>query len=170
MPDWRQIVEEHSARPWKTACRLLGNHSDASDCLQDAFMTAFQISRRMRVHDWGGLLQRLVARRAIDRLRQRYRSKERPTEFMADCPANGMSPDQCFLEEELAEHVRGALARLPEQQAAVFTLRYICGLEYSAIAQELQIETSHVGVLLHRARVELRIQLGAYLDRRPAHE
>ena len=61
---------------------------------------------------------------------------------------------------ELSERLRGALAKLPEQEAEVFCLRCLSELSYRDIAQQLKLKTSAVGVLLHRARRRLREMLG----------
>jgi DNA-directed RNA polymerase specialized sigma24 family protein len=56
-----------------TAWRLLGHAADTEDAVQEAFLEAFRLHGRQQVCNWGGLLQHLATRRAIDRLRRRHR-------------------------------------------------------------------------------------------------
>ncbi len=38
MDDWSEIVRLHGPMVWATACRLVGDHADAADCFQEAFV------------------------------------------------------------------------------------------------------------------------------------
>lgn len=49
-----------------------------------------------------------------------------------------------------------AVARLPEQEAQAFCLRYLSGMSYRLIANQLGVSTGAAGVALHRARTKLR--------------
>ena len=77
MTDWQSIVERHKDLVWWTAFRLVGNHADAADCTQEAFLTALKLSRRQRVRNWPALLGRLTTCRALDLLRRRCRHQQR---------------------------------------------------------------------------------------------
>ena len=57
------------------------------------------------------------------------------------------------------------LAKLPERQAAAFWMRSIEEMSYSAIAEQMDIGANEVGVLVHRARVRLRILLARWNPR-----
>ena len=58
--------------------------------------------------------------------------------------------------QELNAQLRWALTQLPQDQAQVFTLRFMEDLSYREIARQMGIKTSTVGVLLHRARARLK--------------
>ena len=60
---------------------------------------------------------------------------------------------------ELAERLREALTRIPENHARVFVLHALEGLDYAEIASHLNASVDAVGVWLHRARNRLRILL-----------
>src|ERR1700728_1553610 len=72
MPDWQEILSREGDAVWQTAYRYLGNRADADECFQEAFLAAFEFSRRQEVMNWRALLKRLVAARAVDRLRRRH--------------------------------------------------------------------------------------------------
>ncbi len=162
MTDWERIVGRHGPAVWQTAYRLLGNRDEAADCYGQTFLAALELSRRQKVRNYGGLLRCLCTCRAMDRLRQRLRQARRE-ERLADW-SNLASANPGPVEEaqaaELSERLRGALAKLPAQEAEVFCLRCLSELSYRDIAQQLGLKTSAVGVLLHRARGRLREALG----------
>ncbi len=157
MPDWPGIIERDGAAVWRTAYRLLGNRADADECFQEAFLAALEVSRREPVRDWGALLRRLAASRAIDRLRRRYRHGNSPPVADWDAlPGPSPLPSQGIEDAELTESLRAALASLPPKQAEAFCLHHLEEWSYREIAGHLAISVDAVGVLLHRARKRLR--------------
>ena len=165
--DWQVIVKKHGKIVWRTAYRLLSNHTDAADCFQETFVSALELCRRQRVRNFAALLARLATTRAIDRLRQRSRQALANADS-ADQPAlasGNAGPAQQLQQQELAERLRKALGTLPPQEAEVFCLRHLNEMSYRQIAKQLGITTNATGVLLHRARATLREYL---LRRDPA--
>ncbi len=158
MTDWPAIVGRHKSAVWQTAYRLLGNRADASDCFQETFLSALDLSGRQRVRNWSALLMRVCTCRAMDELRRRHRRADRRddvADFSAVASPNP-GPGERVLAAELSERLRLALAALPGRQAEVFCMRCLNDLSYRQIASQLGIKTSAVGVLLHRARWRLR--------------
>ena len=165
MTDWESIVEEYRPLVWQAAYRVLGNEADAADCFQEAFISALEVARREQVRNWAALLRRLATTRALDRLRQRRRRAAHFDVMPEEMPLEGDDPEPFEMVEatELSERLRTALAHLPEQQGQVFCLRFLENQSYREIARQLEIKSSAVGVLLHRARSRLRELLSTVL-------
>ena len=164
MTEWSEIVRQHGDGVWKTVYRLLGNHADASDCFQETFVAAMEVGRRESVRSWPALLKRIATMRALDRLRQRGRESVRWVAQASDSElaSRYSSPEQ---QTELAESIElltRAVANLPEKQSHVVCLYYLEGFTYEQISSHLEITVSHVGVLLHRAKAELRNMLAEH--------
>jgi RNA polymerase sigma-70 factor (ECF subfamily) len=160
--DWQTVVEGYGPLVWQTAYRLLGNPADVADCFQETFLTALEVSRRQHVRNLPGLLIRLATTRAIDRLRQRIRrDRHESGAYDSDRSAEGADPLEQIETQDLAEHLREAIGRLPSQEANVFCLRYLNDMSYVQIARELKIRVNAVGVSLHRAKARLRELLTA---------
>ncbi len=161
MTDWSEIVQQHGPIVWQTVYRLLSNEADAADCFQNAFMAALKVSRTQAVRNWPGLLKRLATTSALARLRQRHRESGRmttlPQEPLADDKA--LDPVRRVEAKDLAERLRLALASLDERDAEVLVPAYMEGLSYRQIAEQLGVTVNHVGVLLNRARSNLRSRL-----------
>ncbi len=156
--EWQKIINEHGPAVWQSAYRLLGNYADASDCFQETFVCAVRICRRQPVRNFSALLSRLVAARGIDLLRMRFRNQKNTCDLVkiSLSPAANDEPSQYLQNQELAENLRKALAKLPRQEAAVFCLRYLDDMTYQQIADELGIKINATGVLLNRAKTRLR--------------
>jgi len=153
MANWDQIVRDHGPAIFRLARRILGPGPDAEDVVQEVFLEVFQFRQKQEVGNWHGLLRRVATHRAIDRLRRR-RGNE-PLEGLEISDAAD-APLETAVAGELAERLRRAITRLPDGQAAVFSLRYFDGRSYDEIAETLGMEPSAVGTALHKARGKLR--------------
>jgi RNA polymerase sigma-70 factor (ECF subfamily) len=141
---------------YDTAWRILGNVNDTQDAVQEAFLDAVRMGNA-RVENWGGLLRRLVARRAIDLLRTRRARLDLKVDAPAPAQAN---PLAIAVGCELAERLREAIGQLPDREGEVFVLRYFADLSNSEIAAFLNLSAGAVGVALHKARTRLAESLG----------
>lgn len=164
MTDWPRILAEHGPAVWRTVVRLLDHNADAEDCYQEIFFAAWRFAEQQHVVDWAAFLASLATRRAMDRLRQRYRERARVTSIDGVPEPSSVvdSPIGHAGAAELMERTRRAMTRLPDKQAEVFWLSFIEGLSHGEIGGHMGIPPGEVRVLLHRARKHLR---GA-LDRR----
>lgn len=148
---------------WRTAYRLLNHHEDAWDCYQETFFEAVKLSALEPVANWPALLKAVASRRAIDRLRRRLAEQNRNAgdAFLPLIASGEIDPSRGMQDDELRTWLREALGRLPAPQAQAFWLRNMEGLSYQGIAEQMAIQPSAVGVLLHRAKKRLRQMLGA---------
>ena len=168
MKDWQTIVDKFGPQVWATAYRLLGNHADASDCFQETFLSALEVSKREKIRNFPALLTRICTTRAIDRLRQRIRDHQRniPNTDMESIADVDRNPAAHIRVEELSAKLQEAIAQLPEQEAQVFCLRHFNEMSYKQISEQLGIKLSKTGVLLHRARKRLRDLLDPQSERK----
>jgi RNA polymerase sigma-70 factor (ECF subfamily) len=159
--DWNAVVADHGGVVWQTAWRLLGHESDAADCFQNTFLAAVKAAQRTPVDHWPAFLKKLATARAIDLLRARMRDADRRVSnaTLAGFADRSPSPHQVATERELGDRLRAAIVSLPHLQAQVFCLVIIEGLSHAEVAGQLQITANHVGVLVHRARVAIRVFL-----------
>jgi RNA polymerase sigma-70 factor (ECF subfamily) len=165
MVDWNEILAAHGPAVWRTVYRLLGQHADALDCYQETFLAAYRSAGRQPVAHWPSFLTSLATRRAIDRIRQRGRSRRLLTS-LDDVPepvGQGDSPVEHAQGSERLDEVRALLAALPEKQAAVFWMSCVEGMQHRDIGDHLHLRVGEVRVLLHRARSRLRSALEARL-------
>ena len=161
MVDWPNILETHGPEVWRTVYRLLNHQADALDCYQETFLAAFRYAERQPVKHWPSFLISLATRRAIDRLRQRGRSRRlfASLEEVPEPVGHGDSLVENAQGAERLDEIRGMLAGLPEKQAEVFWLSCVEGMPHREICDQLQISAGEVRVLLHRARARLRSAL-----------
>jgi RNA polymerase sigma-70 factor (ECF subfamily) len=114
---------------------LLNDLATAEDVVHDVFVAfaesvdTFELTGSLK-----GYLATCVCNRARDRIRSAKRAEERLNQDgsePADCPG----PDQALDQAERADHVRAALAQLPEEQREVIVLHFKADLTFREIAQ-----------------------------------
>ncbi len=164
MLNWSDVVEKHGQLVWRTVRRLVSHDADAADCFQEVFVAAFKIAQRDKILSWTATLRHLATVKSIDCLRRRYlvqnSSINRSNIDLVDTRSIG--PDQGLLEHELSAALRCALSTLDPKLAEVFCMICLEAMNYQETADAIGINVNHVGVLLHRARTELRTKLQSY--------
>ena len=159
-PHWNRIVDRHGKRVFRIALRILGSVHDAEDVSQEVFAEAYRQRKAVSVQSWTGWLVRLATRRAIDRLRR----TRTVTELHDHDLVSTVQPFEEATARELAHWLRDAIARLPDQQAAVFALVYFEQLSRDQVAANLGVSPQAVSTALYKARRRLVAQLAVFND------
>lgn len=164
--DWQQILAEHGPAVWRTVRCLVGNEADARDCYQTVFLEALQLAKKDKVASWEQLLKHIARMRALDLLRKRYR---RATHIDSSASTDGAicrlpSATSQLEAIELSERLRVSLASISPPQAEAFVMRYVEKLSYDQIAERTGSNRNAVGVMLNRARKQLRTLLDEHVD------
>jgi RNA polymerase sigma-70 factor, ECF subfamily len=146
--------------------RLLGDHGEAEDVVQETFLKLDGHPVLERPDDEvAAWLRRVCLNTAYNRLRGQRRATARldragRAERVDDEADERGEPLLDVLRAEQRQAVRRALATLPERQRAVLLLRH-AGYSYTEIAATLDLAVGSVGVLLARGERAFR---DAYLD------
>jgi RNA polymerase sigma-70 factor (ECF subfamily) len=160
MMNLEEIRSRHGRLVWDTVCRILRDYTESLDCYQDVFCEVLQRMPRQEVENWPAYLRWLATRRAIDRLRTRQRRQSRlESGDIALVHASDPGPAETAQLNELLELVRHELTNLPQRQAEAFWLHCVEDMTYEEVGRQLGIDTSTVGVLIHRAKLRLRTVL-----------
>jgi RNA polymerase sigma-70 factor (ECF subfamily) len=162
------LVKEHTGKVVGLAWRLVGNHAEAEELAQEAFLRLHRalpdFRGESRISTW---LYRTTTRLAIDHLR-RERIKRKLFFFRQDNEAldpvelasdNRSNPERDHQSREAMHSLRSSLTKLSTRQQVIFTLRHYEGLPLKEIAEHLGIEVGTVKVHLHRAVTQLRNDL-----------
>ena len=168
---FERLVREYGGRLLVVSKRLLSNHEDALEAVQDGFLSAFRsldsFDGRSQFSTW---LHRIIVNASLMKLRSKRRRPEQsiddllPT-FLADghqaAPAAPWrrSGYENAEKKELQTIVRSKIELLPDSYRIVLVLRDIEGHDTETVAQMLEISPGSVKVRLHRARQALRTLL-----------
>ena len=149
------------AEPVAVLCRrLLGSHEEVQDARSKVFLRAREAiasyDARRSFRSW---LLAIASHHCIDRLRRRSPEGRlfEPAELAEDTlPEAGPAPLGSALLRERRDQLLAALDALALRQRAPLVLRYFAELPYDEIAALLGVSTRNVGVLLFRAKLQLR--------------
>jgi RNA polymerase sigma-70 factor, ECF subfamily len=160
---FEELVNTHGRAVLNVALRILRDPDLATDVYQEVFLAIWQ---RWDSYDgavnWGSYLYRVAVRKALELARAR---RLVPASLEDHDPAGGgAEPDAGLRLGEIQHGLTRALARLPRQQAEVFILSRIEGLDHGAIAEILGCSRNSVRVSLHRAVKELAREMSEYLS------
>jgi RNA polymerase sigma-70 factor (ECF subfamily) len=152
-----ELAERYGGMVFAVAYRIVGNAEDAEDAMQEVFVKLLRLGGPSGgARDWGAYLKTMATTAALDVLRRRRGRTALPVEWIEQMPGpEGHGPRETAERRQMAQLLRGMLARLPQREATVFGLRYFEDLSYEAIADQTGINAGQVGVILHRTRRKL---------------
>ena len=128
---------------------LIGNRDEAQECVQEAFVRAWQHRRSLEHAEHPEAWVRTTAYRlAVSRWR-RVKLSRRP----ADRAVSPAAWTEAADESRVA--LIGALRQLPEAQRRVLVLHHLCDLSVQAVAREVGAPEGTVKARLSRGRAAL---------------
>jgi len=153
---FEQIYRHHEQRFLAIAWRMLDTRDEAEDALQDAMLKAFRSMGKFRADSslstW---LHRIVCNTCYDRLRRRKAA----TLVDLDEVAEPLTDDDA----EMRVHLQQAIAGLPPQLKACFTLHIQEGFKQREVADMLGIQEGTVKANVFHAKGKLRAALNERL-------
>ena len=128
------LVERHRRQVYQVCYRFVGNHEDASDLAQDAFIRAFRALHTFQGKSaFGTWLYRVAVNVCLNRVAVKQPPTE-PLEQREHADRARETPDREVLRQEDVAAVRAAIARLPRKQRATMILRMYHELPHEEIA------------------------------------
>lgn len=162
-----RLVRAESTGLKALARRLVPDASDAEDVVQGALEDAWSARASLQSPDAApAWLRRIVVHRALSAMRRRRLWKAIGALLLLAPEEVAAGPDAALAK---ATHLRGlavALEALPARQAAAFTLRYLEGLDFSAVADALGCARGTARIHVQRAVKALR-EAGALTEESP---
>ncbi|MDX1933029.1 MAG: sigma-70 family RNA polymerase sigma factor [Capsulimonadales bacterium] len=173
--EFDNLVRKYHKQAYNIAYRLTGNHADAEDLTQEAFVRAFRFfdnyRRDLPFENW---LYRIISNLFVDDLRRkpkaRIHSLDAPVSTDSSGEGNAFfeipdtreNPERVVLHEELDEQIQKALAQLPADFRTTVILADIEGMSYEEISAAMNCSLGTVRSRLHRGRKLLRSKLAGF--------
>jgi RNA polymerase sigma-70 factor, ECF subfamily len=149
---FRYLVERYQAQAIAHSLAILGSREDALDAVQEAFLDAYQalghFDMTRRFYPWFYVLLRNRCFKMTAKKRATVNLEE--TEILA--PQDGLAR-----EEQMA--LEAALLALSNEDREMISLKYLDGLSYNEIAEQLEIPRGTVMSRLFYARRQLQANL-----------
>lgn len=164
------LVTHYQRTVYFAAYRLMHNHADADDILQETFIRLFNaIQKDTSIENLVAWLYRTAVNLAIDKLRQASRQKttsleiaspETDEKFQMSLPdKKNIAPDEEVAELERTTIIRKAIDSLSLQAKTITILHDLEGLKIKEIAEILDCAEGTVKATLYQAHRKLRQKL-----------
>lgn len=160
-----KTAETYGSYCKKIAMNILDSHEDSEECVNDAFLKAWELIPPNRPEKLSAFLGKLTRNLAINKLK--YRSAEKRGSLKSDLILDELSEvisDNSSVElqqerKELIREINGFLRKLPGQKRNVFIRRYWYCDSVKEIAVSNGLSENNVSVILNRTRKKLKQHL-----------
>ncbi len=150
---FRLLMQTYQESLYRHVRRLVIDHDDAHDVIQNTFIKIFKNIERFegksKLYTW---LYRIATNEAITFLNSKNR---RDTDTLDDPNAshmaNNLKADVFFDGDEIQIKLQQALTTLPEKQRIVFNLRYYDEMPYEEMSQVLDTSVGALKASYHHA-------------------
>jgi RNA polymerase sigma factor (sigma-70 family) len=147
------VVKQYSESLYWQIRRIVLNHEDANDVLQNTFIKAWNNLETFRndskLSTW---LFRIAINESLDFIRKQKNeiSIERDTDVVRSV-SDTLMADEYFDGNELQAQLMQAVSELPETQQIVFNMKYFDGMKYSEISKVLSTSEGALKASFHIA-------------------
>jgi len=161
-----RVFNESYEKLYACAYRMIGNHQDTEDVLQNSFLKAYKNIEKFRgeskLYTW---IYRIVINESyryfeymeklpLTRITENSGISEK--EFFADIEYTPHYDDNLIIEEMREKCLQGFLKCMPKNQRVCFLLKTCMELKNQDIAEILDMSVENVKVTLHRGRRKLQ--------------
>jgi RNA polymerase sigma-70 factor (ECF subfamily) len=160
---WGDLYREFAPAIFRFCRRALPTREDAEDATMEIFMKLRdKLAQYDETRSFSAWLYKVAANHCWDLLRRRRIRQDKETDDLENVPLAHPDPSQLdrMIEQKTSEEVRHALAKLGSRARMALVMRYYSDMSYDEIADALGVRRAFVGVVLLRARHELRQALG----------
>lgn len=146
------LINKYQEKIYWHVRRLVIDHEDTNDIVQDVFVKAWKGLGRFRADS--GLftwLYRIATNEALTFLKSKKRRFFIPWHDVENTMAQRLETDPFFSENEIQKKLQKAILSLPEKQRIVFNMRYYDELKYEEMSKILDTSVGALKASYHHA-------------------
>ena len=146
------IVRKYQKRLYFHIRRMVIDHDDANDVLQNMLIKAFKGLEKFRedaqLFTW---LYRIATNEALTFIKKKKKRNTMSIDDMTTELSNNLSADNEYSGDEIQKKLQLAIETLPEKQKAVFNLRYYEEMKYDEMSVVLETSVGALKASYHHA-------------------
>ncbi len=146
------LVNTYKERLYWHIRRIVLNHDDADDVLQNTFIKVYKgignFKGDSKLYSW---LYRIATNESLTFLKQRQRKSGITDQEMQEQMLGALEADVYFDGDEIQLKLQKALTSLPEKQKLVFNMKYFQEMKYDEISQILETSVGGLKASYHLA-------------------
>ena len=146
------LVRKHQEKLYWHIRRLVIDHEDSNDILQEVFIKVWKALESFRgdseLYTW---LYRIATNEALGFLKKKKRRFFLPWQDVENVLMEKIETDSGFTGNEIQRKLQKAIIRLPEKQRVVFNLRYYDEMKYEEMSKVLDTSVGALKASYHHA-------------------
>ncbi|MFH6605113.1 RNA polymerase sigma factor [Maribacter algicola] len=146
------LVDTYKERLYWHIRRIVLNHDDADDVLQNTFIKVYRnidgFKGDSKLYSW---MYRIATNESLSFLKSKSRKLGVNNEELQERMVDNLQADVYFEGDEIQLKLQKAISILPEKQKLVFNMRYYEELKYEEIAEILQLTVGGLKASYHLA-------------------
>ena len=157
---FNQIVRKYQKRVYWHIRRIVIDHDDADDVVQNTFIKVWKgldnFKEDSQLYTW---LYRIATNESLTFLKQKKAHLNVPFGDVEYSLSNSLTDDNYFKGDEIQKKLQLAILTLPEKQRIVFNMKYFEEMKYEDMSQVLETSVGALKASYHHAvkKIELYI-------------
>jgi len=146
------LVNTYKERLYWHIRRIVMNHDDADDVLQNTFIKVYRsidgFKGESKLYSW---MYRIGTNEALTFLKKKSRKLGFSNEELQETMVENLQSDVYFEGDEIQLKLQQALVKLPEKQKLVFNMKYFQEMKYEEISEVLETSVGGLKASYHLA-------------------
>jgi RNA polymerase sigma-70 factor (ECF subfamily) len=149
---FNMLVDKYKERLYWHIRKIVLNHEDADDVLQNTFVKVWRSIDKFReessLYTW---LYRIATNESLTFINANKRRNLMPLNETSDFMVKNLTSDPYFEGDQLQLKLQQAIIRLPEKQRIVFNMKYFDEMKYEDMSQILDTSVGALKASYHHA-------------------
>lgn len=163
---FRMLMEKYQERLYWLIRKMVIDHEDANDVLQNVFIKVWKNLHRFKgnaqLYTW---LYRIATNETYTFLKDKRKRTTSSLEDETNELSNRLKADDYFRGDDIQEMLQRAIATLPDKQKMVFNLRYFEEMPYEEMSEALETSVGALKASYHHAVKKVESFLKDQLNR-----
>jgi len=153
---FRELVTLYKERLYWHIRKIVINHEDTDDVLQNTFIKVFRnihsFKGNSKLYSW---MYRIATNESITHLNKQAKLNKIDSETLQRQLVERLEADVYFDGNEIQLKLQKALATLPQKQQLVFNMKYFDNMKYEEISNVLETSVGALKASYHHARKKI---------------
>ena len=153
---YRTLVATHKERLYWHIRKIVLNHEDTDDVLQNTFIKVFKhidgFKGDSKLYSW---MYRIATNESINFLNKKANQMHVDMQTIQEQRVENLKADVYFDGDEIQLKLQKAIVKLPQKQQLVFNMRYFDDLKYEEISDILETSVGALKASYHHARKKI---------------
>ena len=149
---FKQLVNTYKRRLYWHVRKIVLNHDDADDVLQNVFIKVYKnidgFKGDSKLYSW---LYRIATNESITHINQKAKRSHITSEALQQQVIENLPNDVYFDGDEISIKLQKAIATLPQKQQLVFNMKYFDDLTYEELSEILETSVGALKASYHLA-------------------